>query len=172
MSNLSALHQYPNGSEPDAVSEQARAANQQEQTALQSYKDWQAKSVSSVAAQQVFAANCLLLWQRYKSQGSRKGSKGFKRVLRGLCIPERAAYRAMWAAFPTERPTSQPNAAKLLPLPRLDLKLLKSFSRNGDAFQQEFSLHDAQLGHHQPHTTQGTVSKPTQPTIPHIKLEG
>ena len=135
MSNLSALHQYPNGGEPDAVSEQARAANQQEQTVLQSYQDWQAKGASSVAAQQVFAANCLFLWQRYKSQGSRKGNKGFKRVLRSLCIPERAAYRAMWAAFPTERPTSQRNAAKLLPLPRLDLKLLKSFSRNGDAFQ-------------------------------------
>ena len=137
---MHALHQYPNGSAPDPISATAIAAHQQEQSLLQSYKDWQAGNKSVNAAYQAFATNCHCLWLQYKSQGSRNGKAGFKKVLRGLGIPERSAYKALWAAFPSERPTSRQNVAKLLPLPRLDLKQLKSLAGAGNDFQSELSL--------------------------------
>jgi hypothetical protein len=57
-------------------------------------------------------------------------------------LPRRSgdAYKAMWSAFPLERPTSRRNVAKLLPLPRLDLRQLKLLSSDGAAFQNELSL--------------------------------
>lgn len=134
---LSPLHEFPNDTPPDAVPAQAITNYQQEKAVAQSFKDWQAGSKSATEAYQRFATDCHCLWLRYKSQGGRKGNTGFKRVLKRLSIPERIAYKAMWSAFPMDRPTSRRTAAKLLPPQRLHLKELKSRKGDGAAFQSE-----------------------------------
>lgn len=137
---FSSMHVFPTLAAPDPISEQAKAVNWQEQELLKTYREWQAKGKDASAARQAFATNCRCLWHQHKAQGSRTGKLGFKRVLRRLGINERAAYKAMWEAFPSERPTSRRVAAKSLPLPRLDLKKLKSLSSNADDFQLELSF--------------------------------